>query len=81
MYLHRRAFSIKYFFKWKTSFFVQWYSEPCKSFKIETFAKIVNGLKLLIVFAKILILDDWQDSEYVSVLQAQILLFYKKHNV
>ena len=32
----------------------------------------------VIVFAKNIILSIWQDSEYVSVLQAQILLFYKK---
>ena len=41
MYLQRRTFTIKYFFKWKSSFFVQWYSEPCKTSKIETFAKTV----------------------------------------
>ena len=35
----------------------------------------------VIVFAKNIILSIWQDSEYVSVLQAQILLFYKKKKI
>ena len=48
-------------------------SEPCQTSKIKTFAKIVNDLKPLIIFGKNPILDVWQDSEYVSVLQAQIL--------
>ena len=38
-------------------------------------AKIVKGLKLVIAFAKNYILGVSQDSEYASVLQAQILLF------
>ena len=35
------------------------YSEPCQLSKMEFFAKIFNGLKLLTVFAKISILDIW----------------------
>ena len=41
----------------------QAYSERCQTSKMETFVKIVNGIKLLIVFAKKSILDVWQDSE------------------
>ena len=32
--------------------FVKVYSELCKTYKMDTFAKIVNDLKLLIVFTK-----------------------------
>ena len=31
---------------------------------MEVFMKIVNGFRLSIIFAKIYILDAWQDSEY-----------------
>ena len=62
--------------------YLQWqaYSERCQISKMETFAKIVNGLKLLIVFAKNSILNVRQDSEYAYLSQAQILLFNKKQN-
>ena len=40
------------------------YSEPYQISKMEFFAKIFNGLKLLTVFAKISILDIWQGFEY-----------------
>ena len=38
--------------------------EPCQTSKMELFAKIVNGLKLLTIFAKHFILYVGQDSEY-----------------
>ena len=62
--------------------YLQWqaYLERCQTSKMETFAKIVNGLKLLIVFAKNSILNVRQDSEYAYLSQAQILLFNKKQN-
>ena len=42
------------------------YSEPYQASKIGCFAKIVNGLQPLPIFAKRSILDDWQGSEYHS---------------
>ena len=44
------------------------YSEPCQSFKMECFAKIVSGQKLLTLFVKGSTLDVWQGSEYASVI-------------
>ena len=44
------------------------YSEPCHKSKMESFAKIVNGLKVLAIFAKRFILDIWQGFEYVFVI-------------
>ena len=40
---------------------------PCKTFTIEFFAKIVNGWKPLIIFAKSSLLETWLGSEYTSV--------------
>ena len=42
------------------------YSEPCQTSKIEVFAKTVNRLSFLTIFAKSSILDAWQDSEFAS---------------
>ena len=42
------------------------YSELCQIFKMESFAKIVNGFQSLTIFAKRYILDVWQGSEYAS---------------
>ena len=44
------------------------YSEPCHKSKMESFAKIVNGLKVLAIFAKRFILDIWQGFECVFVI-------------
>ena len=44
------------------------YSEPCQPFKIECFAKIVSGQRLLTFFVKHSILDVWQGSQYASVI-------------
>ena len=41
------------------------YSEPCKTSKMEFFAKIFEGWKLLIILTKNSILDVWQHSEYL----------------
>ena len=41
------------------------HSEPSQTSKVRLFAKIINGLKSLIVFARSSILDDWFGSEYV----------------
>ena len=38
--------------------------EPSQTSKVELFAKIINGSKSLIVFARSSILDDWFGSEY-----------------
>ena len=38
---------------------------------METYSKIVNSLKTLIVFAKNSIMDVWQDLEYAFVLQVR----------
>ena len=46
---------------------------------METFAKVVNSLKLLFSWQKMYILDVSQGSEKGSVLIAQTLLFYKKN--
>ena len=54
--------------------FAEAYLEHFQTYKMETFAKIVNRLKPLIVCAKNFILDIWQDWEYGSLLVAQILL-------
>ena len=45
-----------------SNIFAEDYSEPCQSSKMETFAKTLNDLKLLIRFAKNSILDVWQCS-------------------
>ena len=42
------------------------YSEPYQTFKMERFAKIVNGEKSLTISAKRTILDVWHGSEYPS---------------
>ena len=39
------------------------YSESCQTRKMELFAKLVNGWKLLTIFAKSSNLGVWQDSE------------------
>ena len=40
------------------------YSELCRKYKMELFAKLVKGWKPLTIFAKSFILDVWQGSEY-----------------
>ena len=42
------------------------YSEPCQTSRMRNFGKIVNGLKSVTVFSKIIILDLWQGSGYTS---------------
>ena len=42
------------------------YLKSCQAPKMERFAKIVNGQKLLIIFAKYLTLEILQGSEYAS---------------
>ena len=42
------------------------YAEPWQAFKMNLFAKIVNGWKPLTFFAKSSNLDVWQGSEYAS---------------
>ena len=44
-----------------------WNSVICQNFKLERFAKIVNGFQLLIIYVKRDISDVWQGSEYASV--------------
>ena len=44
------------------------YSEKYQTSKMERFVKTVNGVKLLIIFAKRSILDVWQGCEYASLL-------------
>ena len=39
------------------------YWESCQLIKMELFAQIVSSLKLLTVFGKSFILDDWQCPE------------------
>ena len=48
-------------------YFSEAYSETCQASNMEYFAKMVNGLNLLAVFAKCSILDVWKGSEYVFV--------------
>ena len=56
---------------WKTIFqnncSPEAYSEPCQTSTMKCFAKMVNGWKLLTIFAKHSILDYWHGSEYASV--------------
>ena len=40
-----------------SNIFAEVYSEPCQTSKMETFVKIVNSLKPLIIFAKTSIFD------------------------
>ena len=47
------------------------YSEPCLTSKMESFAKIVNGLQLLTILEKISILNAGQGSEYASLVSEQ----------
>ena len=47
------------------------YSEPSQTSKMESFAKTVNCLQPLTIFARHSILDFWQGSVYVSA---------RKHN-
>ena len=42
------------------------YSEPCQTSKMGRFAKIVDGPKLLTIFAKHSILIVWQGPEHAS---------------
>ena len=42
------------------------YPGPCQTSKMEVFTNLINGFSFLIVFAKISILDVWQDSEFAS---------------
>ena len=42
------------------------YLEPCQTFKLEVFAKIVNGFSFLSIFGKSSIFYVWQDSEFAS---------------
>ena len=42
------------------------HSEPSQKSKMELFAKIINGLKLLNILTKGSILDIWLGSEYTS---------------
>ena len=45
---------------------IEAYSEPRRKFKIEGFAKLINGFYPLLICPKGSILDVWQGSEYVS---------------
>ena len=42
------------------------YSEVCQTYNMERFVKIVNGWKLLTIFAKRFILDVLQGCQYAS---------------
>ena len=46
--------------------FTEAHSEPSQTYKMERFAKIVNGFQPLPIFAKPSILEVWQGSEYTS---------------
>ena len=46
--------------------YVEAYSEPCQTSKMERFAKIVNGKKPLTIFAERSVLDVWHDFESAS---------------
>ena len=43
------------------------YSQPSQTAKVDLFVRIVNGCKLVTIFAKVSILDVCQCSEYTSV--------------
>ena len=45
------------------------YAEPCRTSKMEVFAKIVDDLKPLTIFTKHYILDVWQGFEYACVIR------------
>ena len=46
------------------------YSEPCQISKMELFAQIGNGLKLLTSFTRSSIFDVYHGSEYASVIRS-----------
>ena len=52
------------------------YSEPCQTSKLELFAKIVNGVQPLTIFAKIFIIDV---SEWVLNAPVQIYAFCREN--
>ena len=54
-----KDFSLGTVFAW-----LEAYLELCQTSKVELFAKMVNGEKLLTVFVKSSILAVWQGSEY-----------------
>ena len=49
------------------------YLEPCQTFNMECFAKMVNGKKSLTIFLKQSILDVQQGSEYTSAIYYSLL--------
>ena len=53
------------------------YSEPCQAYKVESFAKIINGFKKITIFNRNSIPEifDRQDFEYAS---ANIFQLYPK---
>ena len=58
---------------------IQRHLQPCQTSKMEYFAKIVDGIKLLTFFVKHSILDIWQGSDYASVISYS--LFGKTEDV
>ena len=42
------------------------YTEPCKTNKVELFAKLISDWKQLTIFGKSSILVVWKGSEYAS---------------
>ena len=57
----------------KIDIYSEAYSVPGQTSKIEFFAKIVNGFQLLIISEETAILDVWQDSQYIFVLNKMFL--------
>ena len=53
---------------------------PVKHLRWSVLQKIVNGLKLLIIFAKRSILDVWQGSKYTSTVFLGTLTFANLHH-
>ena len=51
------------------------YSEPCNTFNMENFPKLVNSLYSLIIFAKHSIYDVSLGFEYASVINIQICCY------
>ena len=58
--------SVLYIFVYFHGFWTDAYSEPCQTFKMELFTKVINEWKLLTILEKKIMLDVWQGSEYLS---------------
>ena len=86
MFVLKHIFKEKCVYKWRLKMTIcdkysssEVHSEPKQTSKMERFARIVNGWKLLAIFIKSCILDIWLGSEFVLTLQRYYVLFMTLH--